>query len=126
MYEEHRTKDGKEMLICQMDDKHLGNTINLFLNKLGEAKRLLTLEISENKFKSALRGRSSKDLTKAAERAIREITEKLYPYLAESMLRGIYYTERMQAIFERKGAEADIGYLPLNEGYYLEEPDAEF
>lgn len=128
MYEKHKTANGRKMMICQMDDNHLRNTILLFLKNVEEAKTLLTGTVQENKFRSALYGQDE-NLEKKAKGMIHSLTEKLYPYLAEAMLRGISFTERMQAVYERKLAEPQsVLFMPdqnLLPAYEYEEYDDE-
>ena len=105
MYKVHRTKEGKNMFISQMDDSHLTNTIKFILRKIKICKDALGLEIKATKLQSALYRIDEKELASQAKEEITEICETMYPYLAEAMLRGISFTTELQDLLERKVAE---------------------
>lgn len=127
MLELHKTNAGEQMFISQMDNEHLQNTINCYFIKIEQAKSLLNTSVSVDKLKSALYEIDNKQIAKQASRLIKRITEKLYPYLAEAMLRGISYTERMQKVYERKIAEPkfDIKLLEFNPPDEYDDPECD-
>lgn len=88
MLEEHRTKDGNVMLIAEMTDSHLKNTIKLFIRKMMEVRHACATQPELGPMERAMYGISEADPTEGG-RLLRVITQKLYPYLAELFLRGI-------------------------------------
>ena len=117
MNKRHITADGITMFISQMDDTHLKNYILLVLRGIEKAKvQLRAEEIPKDKFSQALfsddEGYSEEELSEM----ISGLTEKLYPYLAETALRGLDMSEKLQEVFERNGS--------IEKG--LQEPNSEF
>lgn len=41
MYVTHKAKDGKTMLIAEMDDDHLANTVSLLIKRLKEINAMI-------------------------------------------------------------------------------------
>jgi len=131
----HRTAKGDKLLVAEMDNGHLSNTISMFCRHIKTAKLMLQGEIKKDKFDQALFG-SRYDLD---EDDIKEIinkrTEQIQPYLGEAMLRGLNFTELLQDVFGRaeqiKFQDAkEIGLLingPENDdSEYLNGDDIEF
>lgn len=110
MIGKHTTIDGKTMLIAQMKDSHLENTIELYLKKIEGAKDILEAKVSVSKFRGSLYGFDDNTLAMKAKKQIRALTGKLLPYLAEAMLRGINFTEDLQRVFERKNPEEGFDF----------------
>ena len=104
----HKTKAGDSMMISQMEDDHLSNHIKLLLRKIDSAKNALDANMKISKFQSAMYGVNNESLEKKASKVIKDMAEKLYPYLAEAMLRGISFTKELQKTFERSTAEIRI------------------
>ncbi len=118
----HITKDGKKMLISQMENNHLLNTIKFYLNKIESAKKYLESKINMNNFKSALYGINNEQVSKKAKESIPIITNKLLPYIFEAALRGVDITELLQNVYERKEKEnqfdinfSNTQYIEYNE-----------
>ena len=89
MYKIHNTNEGKSLPIAMMDDKHLYNTINLFLDRLEQASKLSQATLSESEMKTLLfMGKPLKNLQKVSQKRVPVLLEKLYPYLAELFLRA--------------------------------------
>lgn len=106
MYKLHSTKSGESMFISMMEDEHLQNTIMLYINKIRGQKDLLGAKVNISPMKMAMYGIDTQTLVDTAKRTIQGTCTKLYPYLAEAMLRGFDYKAQLQEIFERTGAEA--------------------
>lgn len=87
MLEQHQTRAGRVLLIAQMDDSHLGSTIKLHLRKLNEARSLAQVQFNDDPFERALYGVKEINPEQAGEVAAL-IVRKMYPYLAELVLRG--------------------------------------
>lgn len=88
MLEKHRTRDGTTMLIAQMDDEHLCNTIYCLLRKVQEAQMAAQNIDTATKFQRRLY-----NLPEVSEEEVADMTraviQGLYPYLAEAYLRGL-------------------------------------
>lgn len=116
MYDRHRTKEGSEMLICQMTDRHLVNFINLMCRQITAAR-----EVSEGmrpaiSFVSAvMMDLDDASLMDQARITIQQATRRLYPYLAEAFLRGIGgdLLEIVRKAFGRSTAETQTAALPV-------------
>ena len=54
MYAKHRTKNGEQLYISQMDDNHLKNTVKLMLKNINDAKKLANQEVPMSKFQKAM------------------------------------------------------------------------
>jgi hypothetical protein len=92
MYETHRTTEGREMLIAEMDDSHLLNTINLFCRRIGEAIQIMNREenLVTDKVIAHLQPRySAANLMAKARQELTEIDQKIAPYVVEAALRGL-------------------------------------
>lgn len=87
MLEHHQARDGRVLLIAQMDDSHLQNTIKLYLRRLNEARSLAQVQFNDDPFERALYGVKEIKPEQAGEVAA-IIIRKMYPYLAELTLRG--------------------------------------
>lgn len=86
MLEIHHTKEGKTMLIAQMSDSHLVNYINLVLTKVEEAQDAMHQDTDATEYQKRLYGIQSITEEDAAD-ITREALHKLYPYLAEALIR---------------------------------------
>jgi hypothetical protein len=109
MYETHRTTEGREMLIAEMDDSHLLNTINLFCRRIGEAVRVINLEedVKPDKIIAHLQPRySAANLLAKAQQELTNLDEKIAPYIVEAALRGLTVSHLLQKAYQR---DAQIG-----------------
>lgn len=101
----HTTRDGQSMFISEMEDSHLSHTIRLILRKINEAKAILyNTRTDENKLKSAIY-KIPKVKEEDVMSFIQKYTVMLSPYIMESTLRGISFTEELQSTFERTGKD---------------------
>jgi len=100
------------MMVCQMDDFHLMNTVKMILREIEKAKAVTGMSVKLNSFERILFDLDEENLAETAAEAIKELTEKLYPYLAECALRGLSIEKELQATFERTGKVRmlEIGY----------------
>ena len=109
----HKTREGETMFVSEMDDNHLENYIVLSLKAIEKIKNGLRVEQSEDAFQSALcAGSSIYDKEKLTD-LLGDLTENLYPYLAEIALRGIDMSELLQNVFERN-QKKETGLSDLN------------
>jgi hypothetical protein len=113
MLEKHTQRDGKTLLIAQMDDDHLNNMIQLVLRKIEEVQSLRE-PAQVDPYEQRLYGLKTITPEDAAD-AVRELIQKLYPYLAEAYLRGLEGPRiKLIEVLGRDKAIANIGglYLP--------------
>ena len=90
------------MLVAEMDDQHLSNTINLIIKTIDDLFTHLTEESTmTSRSKILYKTRMSKE---EIEDRIKESTNALKEYIFEASLRGIHFTEPLQKVFDRKGA----------------------
>lgn len=124
MFKKHKTRDGKTLLICQMDNDHLANTIKFFSRELRATRDMLnsTMSSSLNKADMAMFRReldiSEEDLIYKQE----ELLDKLSPYIMEAYVRGLQVDEFPNALnreqFSSLGRES--GLLPESIDEYAE------
>ena len=109
MYEIHRTVEGREMLVAEMDNDHLLNTIRRICRKIGEAIQIINLDedIKPDKVIAQLQPRySAESLLTKAKIELEEMDEKLPFYVVEAVLRGLDISSILQKAYQR---EAKIG-----------------
>lgn len=114
----HRTRDDRTMLICEMDDNHLSNTISMFITNIGKAKTLLemTKNGGRDDFESALFG-DYKSLSKhELKKIIKDNSDRLQYYLGEAMLRGMDFSKQLQELYGRSTS------VSFNLGHALPSP----
>lgn len=101
----HKTKDGKMILISQMEDSHLKNTIDLFIKQIKECQSIMDDEVKHKSnldyITSGLDMRNSKD---RAESTLKKILHTIPYYVYEATIRGINYTEQLQDMYSRTGS----------------------
>ena len=97
----HVTKDGRKMLIAEMDDNHLENTIKYVLRQIAMAKALLDGNIKQSKFDNAIYGKYKQFDEEDLSDLLRNRTQIIQFYLGEAMLRGMSFTNELQEVFER-------------------------
>ena len=111
MYKLHTTSEGDSMLVCQMTDRHLTNTIRLLCKRMVEARALLdrarALLDSNSLTCDPLLGIlapqfHAKAVREKTESAIKLIHETLPPYVLEAALRGIDLGYLLQAAYGRR------------------------
>ena len=101
----HRTEEGRRIYISQMENSNLKNTIIYILRKIENNKRILNSSGDMTQLKMVLYNIVKDNLIKEAGTEIKISVEKLYPYLAEAMLRGFNFSAELQTTFDRKGKE---------------------
>ena len=94
----HTTKDGIVMLIADMDDEHLSNTIGLFCRKI-KAARLHIQKPKKTDFLSSLFV-DEDDIDHEA--IIKKSTERLLWYIFEASIRGMIFSGMLQQAFGRE------------------------
>lgn len=109
MLSEHTDRQGHAMLICEMSDSHLVNTVNLLINRIENLSRQTSQVRSP--YMAGLYGVKEMDDHESGE-ASRQIVMKLQPYLAELWLRSHSdvvanaapsLRQRLQTVLQREG-----------------------
>lgn len=112
MYNIHTTRDGEQMLIAQMEDKHLINTIRMILRKVQSATAALSNPVTINPMIGVFHPEMKTDeIRRKAENVIRQGVDSLQPYLMEAYMRpgmAIALQEDMQSAFGRVGRMPSI------------------
>ncbi len=99
----HKTANGVQMNISEMEDTHLKNTIAVILKRIQMSKELLRNTTKPDAFNEALRSSPIKHFNKGElKNIIQNNTKAICLYVAEAQLRGISVTEALQTVFERK------------------------
>lgn len=100
----HRTKDGEEILIAQMDDKHLLNTINFFLKKLEAAKCIV--DGNESKFSQLVNGIAYDE--DSATRYIDHFNDTFGHYILEAIIRSLDIEDSIECYIALIGRRAAL------------------
>lgn len=115
MYRKHKTKDGRKMQICEMEDSHLMRTISLMLRHLTEVNNALDGKsvINTTPSQLAMRGVRKEHVGFDELASVQQgIIDKLYAYLAEALLRGRYeIVPEVQEAFGRSGQVQPLGLI---------------
>lgn len=100
MFKTHTTEDG-EILIAQMTDDHLINTIKLHCRKICQYRALAENGITSNVFLKVLAGVNDAAARKEAESQIRVRHALLTEYVIEAALRGLSVAPYLQTAYGR-------------------------
>ena len=110
MLDMHITKEGKRVLIAQMDDEHLTNFIALVLRQVLAAQAAKQDDLTD--YHRALYDLPTVD-DKAVAQLTREALQRLYPYLAEAFLRGLKAPRKLLIeVLGREEAVPDYSGFP--------------
>lgn len=101
----HVTKEGDKILISQMDDNHLKNTINFICREIEKCKSISVTSSEVSKFQKKIIGIDDEDLEDRMMDRAKNYSEALVYYLAEIALRGIDMSQLVQQVFERNGPQ---------------------
>jgi len=103
MFKYHTTANGETMLICEMEDDHLMNTIKMVSKRFLEYKKHQTETSGQSEYERHLYNRSSVSPKDLADKT-KEIADLLAPYILEGVLRGYQLYPLVQETFGRKEA----------------------
>jgi len=86
----HRTKDGQDMLVSEMEDSHLVNTIKMIIKNMQAAKNIIDQELKATDSYALLNGMpDSKEARGKAKAFLKQSPQKLEMYIFELFLRGL-------------------------------------
>jgi hypothetical protein len=97
----HTTRDGKKMLIAQMDDSHLCNQINLLCQNFLEARQGIENAKSMDTVTMILSGYTDNGVIERLKETIEHYHNILQPYVFEAALRGIDVSTILQIAYGR-------------------------
>lgn len=119
----HTTIEGRKILISELSDDHLKNTIEMFFRHLKAASNIINAKAEDTRRIDLVgSGLTVKNFKKQAEQKISEVLEQLPFYIYESSIRGIHYTEKLQEVHDRKAKSeyfsgADFGLLDVPDNF---------
>jgi len=124
MFQKHKTKDGKEMLIMQMNDGHLYNTIKMICREVKECAAVLEADFQPDNavFAALIPEANSEDIKRKARNDIQIYYSRLTHYVFEASRRNIDISRPLQEAF---GKEKLQGRLTSTANPYLLEGDDE-
>lgn len=96
----HEAKDGRVLLLANMDENHLKNTVRSHLRKIREAKETLA-NTGGLKVFGALYSQKVGDIEGKMLRQINQSARMLPDYIMECMIRGINFREELANAFDR-------------------------
>ena len=111
-YEVHVTKDGKRMLIGQMESSHLLNTIKLLGKNIEEAQSVIAGSQAFDSTTQILSGFDQRELRDVAAKTLKAYHEKMQPYVFEAALRGINIASILQRAYGRVDAIPTFEFQP--------------
>lgn len=105
----HKTKDGKQLLIAEMDNNHIKNTIKMFCIRIEGLSDIVdnggTNALPKSQFVIAGGAKLYKALSpEAAAGKLQYFVKKIQPYVLEAAIRGIELTAELQKAFNRQEA----------------------
>ena len=109
----HVTKEGREISLCEMENSHLTNYINMVLNTAEVCKNVINSGPGTETITELLHGVSRKQQIHSAKAKIKEIYQLLPHYIMEASIRGIDFGARLREVFEREKKSVKIN-LPLD------------
>lgn len=123
---EHKTKNWEILLIAEMEDEHLKNTIDLIIKNIENYFNMLKNK-EELDINNIIYWR--RNFTKAElKNFIKNSSERLVFYIFEAQIRWYDYSEKLQKVFWRNGKiEQNYISLPQNkENDYLDYDEVPF
>ena len=97
----HTTKEGQTLMIAEMDNNHLKNTVTMILKGVEMAKEVLKGK-ELDPFKKALYSSRTPAMSKTqAKKIIATAPENVSPYILECVIRGIDFSVEIRKTFDR-------------------------
>ena len=114
MFEIHTTRDDQQMMVGQMSDDHLIKTIKLLCSRIATCAKILNgVNIEGGALIAAIKPEFSQEaMKKQATLLVRDLDEKIKPYVMEACLRNLNISEFLQQAYQRKAklpTAQDIG-----------------
>ncbi|MEA5603208.1 hypothetical protein [Nostoc sp. UHCC 0252] len=104
MFETHISKDGVTVLVCQMDSKHLSNTIKAYCREIEKCRKVVNQPSVENQMIAIFNSNfSQSNLKEQAVKQLKIYHERLQPYLGEALLRGLNLSNELKIAYGRTG-----------------------
>lgn len=105
----HETKDGRILMIANMESSHLKNTVKMLLRNINEAKEALNGMNGNNvKVFGALYGQKTQGLEQRMLNQIEKNRQLLPYYIMECMIRGIDFKEELCKTFDRPVNQMEV------------------
>lgn len=105
----HETKDGRILMIANMESSHLKNTVKMLLRNINEAKDALNGMNGNNvKVFGALYGQKTQGLEQRMLNQIQKNRQLLPDYIMECMIRGIDFKEELCNTFDRPVNQMEV------------------
>lgn len=101
MFDTHTTKTGQEILIAQMEDSHILNTIRALMARLEAARHYAEAPQTASVLYEALNVKPEGWDKKDALACIRWVHERIPAYILEATLRGLEVTQLVQQGYGR-------------------------
>jgi hypothetical protein len=133
----HRAKNQSwngytDIPLALMKDDHLKNTVDVWLDKLTEAKKLLNISIAQRDINFVAMKVNPESMVKQAEATILKANEVLPHYLYECNIRGIVETSKfgnitkaLQTIFDRTEEVKQVANMQAMP-YYAQQEDEDY
>lgn len=96
----HKTKEGTTILIVEMEDSHLLNTIELFARQIKQFIDILDNPKERKKSEEVLFGKEVMSESEASNK-LTSLTDKLVSYVFEAAIRGLDISKTLQAAYGR-------------------------
>ena len=104
MFNTHTTEDGQTMLIGQMSDDHLKNTIKRLCRELKQCSMILSNQAVIDKtglLQAINENYNTEEMKERAEMSAKGIHESLKNYVLEASLRKLDISENLQETYQR-------------------------
>ena len=115
MYETHKDSQGMEILIAEMEDSHLTNTISLLCRRIAQAISVINSDPEEQQVDKVIAHLqpkySAERIRFKAEKDLVEIDKKLSAYIVEAVVRGMNVSAVVQGAYQRNTQIGGRRYL---------------
>ena len=102
MYQVHITSNGDSILICQMENSHLINTIKVIAKVIQASQEILQEQVKPDPLMEVLNPKYSlQSIKERAKQELKQCHDRIQPYVMEAALRGLDVTGILQAAYGR-------------------------
>lgn len=102
------------MLVANMTNEHLENTIKLFIKRIKQAIHIINWTPEKLRPEYLVANVSTRDIQKQARDVLRISLENLPKYIFEATVRGISFSKELQDALDRTEKIEDI-FKPIDE-----------